>query len=85
MQLDLTICSRNLEHVAAHFTAIFAAFFQKWRHSFQISHWAIPFYSIQGDGSKILGGPSKEISGGSKILKYAYLGGKNILTNILWG
>ena len=34
------------------------------------------FYSIQGDGSKIPGGPSKGISRGSKILKYAFLGGK---------
>ena len=43
------------------------------------------FYSIQGDGSKIPGGPSKGISGGSKILKYAFLRGKNILTDIFQG
>ena len=34
------------------------------------------FYSIQGDGSKILGGPSKGIFGRSRILEYFFKGGK---------
>ena len=53
--------------------------------SVQVCNGLFHFYSIQGDGSKIPGGHSKGISGGSKILKSASLGGKNIVTNIFQG